>query len=1005
MAITYQITTDNGTATKDGDGTTGRVTPSSSGNMTVTITGTDSRGVETTASATVTVAQAVLDTGDGGIFLADTGFEPDHDSTFVREYQVEGDATVRTMYRPSSGSGDLEIKLAGYRSAQGHDMTGSGRVRFRDTVDGVDQGWTDYRDFTVTSTTATSYTTFDPYGDGSLTATFSAATEGEVCSWDTHTLFVWNGGSDVTIDSVSPAQAVSAGGRAYNGAGVNVPGMENPFLENDVVTYSTTYQASIPVTLSPGDIFVKSVADETSLDSGSNNPARGMLCIVCLSERPPKDMFAPSCYGGTPAQVRARTMMHGGLVNMDRIPDLTTSTGYSSTTIDRFAPAFRRGTTETRALFPSWNLENVDRGATYHGDYAAAIHRAIVIAMDDSNTDAKRLEYARYVCQHMIHQAEHVAQSRHNYWDEGHILFAGTVLGIPEWQAARRSWIYQAPSYDASGNVATNLSQPPADDADSNRFQTWASMGSAYVPWNDPSDPIVPALLKSERTVTFSPSTPDDEPRLPGVVDNGDGTWTIPAERGFFGDFAFRNRACVLDPRPDTPGTYPTSRGSNYWASVPVDGAESHTTHWTDTANGPGKSFTYNFQHNPKPINNFMVAAKLGKVEYLNVLYVEDVAKSHMGITQEWLDQISLYGNYNGGKINGNTPAQGGGLKNINTDEWWSVADDYDANGGLFSSKSVPGKLPRSRFELADKSNEADIGITLKAYPDDDGNDPIDKWEYRIDGGTAVEVSNPYIGVETVGTSAGTGSRTVEIRLHNAQGWGAWSEPKSITVAQQIASITETRLGPTDQATSDGDIDITFPSSDVQVGDVRLVVIGRGTANDDVTPPASFTDHQAYNSGARTLEIFTQVVDSGNLGTHTYHFESGAAFRDYYVRTFILRPNSGSLSPQATAEVSDFGAGSGVVTRDFPQITGVAADSLLVHAIAVDADITDVNDAAEDAPTLPAPEGFWAESRGGDVRIGILIKHNDGSDPSPLHSVGTDPGNAGAAATLEIKGV
>jgi len=96
---------------------------------------------------------------------------------------------------------------------------------------------------------------------------------------------------------------------------------------------------------------------------------------------------------------------------------------------------------------------------------------------------------------------------------------------------------------------------------------------------------------------------------------------------------------------------------------------------------------------------------------------------------------------------------------------------------------------------LADKENEAGIGITLLGHPLDDGNSAISRWQYRIDGGSAVTVENPYLKVETVGTSAGIGTHTVEIRAENGVDWGPWSEPKDIEVGANPTFVYEPLAG------------------------------------------------------------------------------------------------------------------------------------------------------------------------------------------------------------------
>lgn len=129
--------------------------------------------------------------------------------------------------------------------------------------------------------------------------------------------------------------------------------------------------------------------------------------------------------------------------------------------------------------------------------------------------------------------------------------------------------------------------------------------------------------------------------------------------------------------------------------------------------------------------------------------------------------------------------------------------------------------------------------------------------EYRIDGGSAVELAD-------TGIIPTTGSKSVEIRAVNAIGAAPWSDAKTRTALAASSGTPTQRVSLTEYANGSNltSHTVTAPVGRV-VGDT-LFVFAAVDANPTVTPSAGWTlirrDSQVF-SGAQTALLYSKIVD------------------------------------------------------------------------------------------------------------------------------------------------
>lgn len=953
-------------------------------------------------------AFAAFDTQDGGLFIPDIGFAPDHSDSFAREYEIENEGVWRQMDRPSAGSGATAIRIAGYRTAAAHDLTGSGRIRFRDTVDGVQGEPSAYQDYAASTTAPLSVTTFDPFGDGRITATFSAAKDALVCETDANVLFVWGA---TTVNSVFPAQTTSPiDGFVLNGAAVNPSALNNPFMDNDVLTYGTASQASFPQALNPGDIFVFSRADAAAVDGASNSPLRNMACIVVLDERPPAGCFAPAPYANTGGDPRARTMLHTGLIGASDLPNIDGPNAVAAISvwtdrISRFAPAFRNGTTETRALFPTEQVE------PYHRETARGLNTAALYAMDQNIAAATRMQFAQWLSQRVIYQMAHVYGSRHNYTWEGVIALAGHLLGIPEWKAARRSWALKAAPYDGSdGSLYEPTQEPDLDQTRSNRLLTWDAIGvgaPAFPGREVPAqnDAIVFSGLGAVRDVQFDPTTPADEPILPGVFNVSGTTWRIPGDRTYLGQRGFRSPTRLLDHAPLTPGTDAANRGTGPFHNVPVNPGGNYRIEWTDGSNSPAKISSYDWQHMPATAMTYLILRVLGILDHANVLYYEEAAEDHMGMTAEWIEQLTGWPNYNGGAVFASYGAQSTQTP-LDASEWWAIVNAAKASGGVYASKRTPERPSRSLLSTVDAGNGQDLDLTLIGHPEDGGS-PITRWQYRIDGGAEITAANPYVGVGVTAATAGPGARTVEYRVENAQGWSPWSEPKTRTIANPALAV----VASDNAAAASGAPSPSLTLGNLQVGDLIVICASR-TANGGMAVPAGYTAHPTFwawragGSGApERLHLATKVVTEA--GDEVVSFPAGNSSFKWGLWGIAIR---GGSTPTLGAIASRYQGTGASPTLTWAQINGALdPNGITLHVVGTrgGGNLTFDNGATVlNRGNTPLPGNEGVQMGQNEVNCGVIWRPTGSASQSPLTTslrTGAVNNEDANLATIEIR--
>lgn len=947
-------------------------------------------------------AAKAADTEDGGMFLPDAGFAPDHDTTFVREYQIEGSATVREMHRQVIGaSTSTPIYVAGYRTDRSHDMSGLGRWRIRDTVDGVVGDWSGWAYFLSTNPAPVSLTTLDPWGSGYHTTTLDTAyptMQVKIGDAGHFVYYVKVGAGTCTINSRSPAYDGTD-----HGSGVNIGADENAFINWGTVGPLRT-QPTYPLTLSPGDIWIGARTDyDNSEDvegSDSAQRVKTLTCIIPVEEFPPADMFAPAPYSGNGRGWMGPQIWHKNLIDLAKVyfPGAPTypeaeRNQFFTNRLSKFAPFFRTSSTPTRGLCPDLHATG------YHRETIGELHFGALCAMGNY-PEAERRRFAEALVQRTIYQMAHKRGTNDARWWEGPVAVAAALMNFNAWRSPYYYGVTQGPPYDATVSE---------EDSDSNllgRYATSEDMGLGTplkTGWQAFDDPITWTALQSDRVVSFTPSSSFYAIRLADVEDLGDGTYRIPAGLNAFGMRASYNRTFFFDPRPTASGGLPFANvawvpGGNYreeWVN-PIDG------------NSPYKEHRYGYQHAQQMAITWLeTLALFGDERYSEVRHMEIFSEDYMGLSREWVDLISGYprsnGDGTGDPIYGvyPPPATEQSFTHVT---WWASRDAAKTAGPLAPANVVPSKLERSKFVVRDAGDGTSAFLRLIGLPESDGNSRISEWQFKIDEGSPVTVSGSRLNSETK-TSLFTYETPaiVSVRMNNATGWSDWSDGKSFTpvgpsarvVASQQMTLNSTATTYTGGAYWDG-ID------EDAIGDMAILFLTRGTTTVDIATAGAgdlFTKvYWTVGNQPRYLNVAYRIITADDVaatvaGRMTRGLSSPTNFVRWSVQTMRLRSlTGGTLSIGTPARTSQGGQGPEITGLPMPALTGLQARDLLIYGAAYGSGVPLAWNGTS-LSSVPAVEGCWSAPPATDARTGLLVRpHPTGSTAVTFKS--TDLGYA-----------
>ncbi|MFW5693295.1 MAG: fibronectin type III domain-containing protein, partial [Thermoguttaceae bacterium] len=363
------------------------------------------------------------------------------------------------------------------------------------------------------------------------------------------------------------------------------------------------------------------------------------------------------------------------------------------------------------------------------------------------------------------HRAAVLGGTHEAYYWEATTIFAGVLLADTRMRGFH--WYGEA---GPRGDYDTWTS-----DGDPKYF-TWDQMAGGMGRLPDPKtfaedmsadrDAEGWAALLRERTVEYA--GPAFDGSHAGIVDNGDGTWTIPANRFAYGGLTARGTVPVLDPRGG-------------WHNVLVPSAA-----WADRANLPHKIWSYRQQHNPKTANLALMLKAVGLIDYhtLSDVYANEAYEFMLfpeawyqacgfperGPTDPWGYQVACPG----ARSDAHGYAVFGSWLN---DAWmarWRDAKPHVRPG-------PPGACRTEMFRLHDRGNGSEVEVQLVDLPDDHFS-RITDFELSINGGpwTSME-TNQVRGVYVVADLPAGVPATFRLRAVNAHGPGAPSLGKRIT--------------------------------------------------------------------------------------------------------------------------------------------------------------------------------------------------------------------------------
>ncbi len=925
-----------------------------------------------------TSGEPVTADGGAGMFLlyapskaADTGIRmtPDYYDTLDLEYQYQGDETIREMYRPVHGS----ITSRVWRSAADDYPFGPVNVRFRWVVDGKDQSWSDYTSLEVTdSAVQTESSVTNGYGD-SVTdpVTFyfddiypvgQFAADGE---W-------WVAAPDgITLTDVTPVKT-GTGTSLRNGMMVD-PDIRFQALDGRYATGLNFFESNnteLPVTLYPGQIVYKGVSNP---ELNTEKHVRAAASLTVLAERPPEGCFRPAVYGHAD-----RIMYHTMEMDMSMLPLLDFAAWnetvryetYEGKTyyqdvgcgLRRIGAAMGGGSVASRATYPYMHMSN------YHRGTSRDLGRGMWWSINSRLPEEERMKYARAVVQRIIDFSAGNERLWIYYW-EAPFIYAGSVMNVTRWRNFHSCGAAVGAPYDATNTngaeskfVTVYQLAETAGGPDDNAGE-WPAWDDLWKVWDD---------LRYDRIIPYSSDKP--APRIPGVYNNGDGTWTIPAYRFICGNTVHRGRVGLLNPEFTEYDASWGLPGEQYFASTvyAADGSRG----WDDIANRPHKSYYYLYQHTPC-VAQFSLFLRVMNFEGYNTVrnYLE-WGEEYMGTPREWVAACTGSPDTNSGAaIWGVYPPQNNYV--MPASDWWKLRDNLP---GLRYTRSAPGPMKRTMFRIADLHSGDQVSLKITRLPDD-GWCPIRDFEYSINSGGWISYGGKINKTRIFDGFSPGETVSVSVRAVNMFGPGPASLERSVTLSTPIAYVTS-RKKPAPASSGES---YSFILPDAEPGDVRIVLVSRSVYQSVLTP-ADWECVGSWTGGSpESLFIFKQTVNAGNAEGYTAVFQNdGDKFRGWAAVAVTFRCSPGVTG--FTFGMPEFkGEGWGDYA-ELPRLSGVTEPALILHGGATRGGVWSFQE--ESDTELSAYRGLWSSvnSDAGPSAFIMTVPHT-GSDPTPLRTV------------------
>lgn len=715
--------------------------------------------------------------GRANLFM---GPQPDYAKSLGAQYAV-GQGAAKALKR---GDVDGIPSSVWVTEALG---TGSRNLRWRWVVDGVPKKWSATNQVKVSAKPLAKATTIDAFGDGSVTLTMDGTYEvGRFEDGEWYAVAP----KGLKITHATPART-GAGKSLRNGASVDLDFLDQG-LDGRGSGFRQASVAGLNETINPGSVLVKV---KSQPEGKANSHISRMATLTVLSERPPAGSFRPTVY-----EHGERALRNEAEIDLDRVPridydaasfpSLAAIKNWRLKQLTRPAPPLGHGDDSARKLYPE------GQSAAYHRTQRQDLTLPAHLIMASNLTDeGERMALAKALVQREIDilgafsskRATGAKGSAPAYFVTP-TVFAGTLLRDPEMRGATAAglapgdWNFGSRGQWKYSSWADSEAFAALSPAQKNKFwRAYRDLDKAGPDMRKDGVQVWSKLLE-ERTIKFNPRV-EEAKKLEalGIVYNGDGTWTIPADR--FSDGGLYQWSVNRGPRGGE-----TRLLDPNWKNDRGDGA------WSDKSNPPAKQDAYIAQHAVAAVSMAPLLMAVAGEDYLaNGTSTSGATAWELfsGYAQQWMRQSPEWMAALGFKQHGAYPYQQGDGATAGTNDWRNfdtafIDTGYFARWDDFApvfELAAPDPATRQMFTLI--GTKKGFEFRLDGIPHD-GWSRLTDVEIRIDGGDWLSTGLTKIG-DIYAHDIKAGAYLVAMRAVNAFGAGTASGTKQIGAGKTSA--------------------------------------------------------------------------------------------------------------------------------------------------------------------------------------------------------------------------